>query len=151
MRSAGRQVMTFSSPDFLVHLAGELAVGASEQVLAVVGEVLVAAHEHVEHGLGAHDLAGGGHQGRVAEVLADHGDLRQHVVVLILGAGLLELAHQVAEHAAGHLVDEGVGVHHHGLGGVGALLHHPILDLAEVLGYLGEGRKIEAGVPLGAL
>ena len=53
------------------------------------------AGQHVQYRLRTHNLAGRGDQGRIAEVLADTRHFFQHVVILILGIGLLQLGDQV--------------------------------------------------------
>jgi hypothetical protein len=47
-----------------------LAVVAQHQVGELAGEHLVAAHQHIEHGLGSDDLAGRRDQRRIARILA---------------------------------------------------------------------------------
>ena len=97
--------------------AGGLAVVAVDQALELLGHHLVPlAQDHVEHRLGAHNLAGGGDQRRIAGVLADPGNLGQHLVQFVLLAGVLQLLEHVGEHAARHLVNQGVGVHAQALG-----------------------------------
>ncbi len=98
--------------DLLVHRAGQLAVLASQEALGLFGDHLVPlAGQYVQHRLRANYLAGGSYQRREAEVLADTRNLLQHLVILVLGVGLLQLADEVREHTAGHLVQKGVNVH----------------------------------------
>ena len=133
---------------FLVDLAGQLAVLAAEQALGLLGNHLVAlAGQHVQHSLRAHNLAGGGNQGRIAKVLPHVGDFLQHSVILVLGVGLLQLGNQVGQHAAGHLVQQGVHVHLQHLGVDVQLLGHA----AEVGSGLHQLGHIQAGVTAGAL
>ncbi|CAN4041366.1 DUF1835 domain-containing protein, partial [Dysosmobacter welbionis] len=135
----------------LVDLAGQGAVLAPQHGLGFLGEGLVSLpKDHVHHRLGAHDLAGGRHQGRTAEVLSDPGDLRQHVVVLVLLPGLLELGDEVREHAAGHLVEQGIGVHVQHLGVQGAFVLEPLGHLAEVHGGLAHLVQVQPRIPDGA-
>ena len=139
-------------PDLLVDLAGQGAVLALQHSPGLLGEGLVPlAHDDVHDGLGAHDLGGGGHQRGIAEVLPDTGDLSQHIVVLVLLAGLLELADQVGQHAAGHLVEQGVGVHVQDLGVQGALVLQPLGHLAEVGGGVAHLVQVQTGIPGGTL
>ena len=137
-------------PDLRVHLAGQRAVLAPQQSLGLLGEGLVLAHDDVHHRLGAYDLAGGGHQRGIAEVLADAGNLRQHVVILVLLPSLLELGDQVGQHAAGNLIEQGVGVHPQDLGVQNALVLQTGRHLAEVGRRLAELGLIQPGVPDGA-
>ena len=107
-RTAGDDLFRIDAsqrPDLRVHLTGQCAVLAPQQSLGLLGEGLVLAHDDVHHRLRAHDLAGGGHQRGIAEVLADAGDLCQHVVVLVLLPGLLQLGDQVGQHPAGDLIE----------------------------------------------
>src|SRR5262249_55058090 len=72
-RTAGDRRLLGVFRGCLKHLGVALAEGgavvAEHQVGKLAGEDLVAAHEHVEDRLGAHDLAGRRHQRRVACVL----------------------------------------------------------------------------------
>ena len=138
--------------DFLVDLAGQLTVFALQHGAALLGEGFVPlSHDDVHDGLGAYDLAGGRYQRGIAEVLADAGDLRQHVVVFVLLARLLQLGDQIAEHAAGHLIEERVGVHtqHLGIQDTGVL--QTLGHLAEVDSGVGHLAQIKARVTDGAL
>ena len=73
------------------------------------GFVALAA-QHVEHRLGADNLRGRRDQRDKTEVLAHAGDFRQHLVQLIGGVLLLQLAFEVGEHPARHLGDQDAAV-----------------------------------------
>ena len=154
-RAAGDHVLRGDArlgPDLRVHLAGELAVLALEHGLGLLGEHLVPLpHDDVHHRLGAHDLAGGRHQGRIAEVLADPGNFRQHVVVFVLLPCLLQLGNEVTEHAAGDLIQQGVGVHSQDLGVQNARVLETLGHLAEMDGGIGQLAQVQAGVADGSL
>ena len=154
-RTAGDDLVGLDAglgPDRLVDLAGQSAVLALQDGPGLLGEGLVPlAHDDVHHGLGTHDLGGGGHQRGIAVVLADPGNLRQHVVILVLLAGLLELADQVGQHAAGHLIEQGVGVHVQHLGVQRTGILQPLGHLPEVDGGVAHLVQIQLGIPDGAL
>ena len=115
--SAKRQVMGCSSPRiFLVNSgldgSGSLAVIAVDQALELLGNHLVAlAQDNVEDSLRANDLAGGGDQRRIAGILTHAGDLSQHIIQLVFLASIFQLLEHVGEHAARHLIQQGVGIH----------------------------------------
>ena len=97
---------------FRVHGGRGAAVVAQGDVRRLGSNILPAAELHVQHGLHAHNLGGGGHQRNPAQGLADHGDFREHFFKLVFHALFLELGAEVGKHAAGYLVAERVGVHH---------------------------------------
>src|SRR5271157_2134469 len=66
-----------------------LAVIAQHQVGELAGERLVGAHEHVEHGLSADDLAGGRHERRITRDLTYLGHLGEHLFHPVAGPLLL--------------------------------------------------------------
>ena len=77
-------------------LAGQLAVFAAQHGLGFLGNHLIAlAGDDVQHGLRADDLARGRDQRGIAEVLAHARDLSEHVVILVLLPGLLELGDEI--------------------------------------------------------
>src|SRR5208337_2365984 len=114
-----------------------LAVVAQHQVSELAGERLVGAHEHVEHRLGADDLAGGRDQRRIACGLAYPGHLREHLLHPVAGPLLLELALHVGDHAAGNLAIEDLGLDPDDLGlesrVPGTDLGEMILDLEQAV------------------
>src|SRR5271157_291371 len=114
-----------------------LAVVAQHQVGELAGERLVGAHEHVEYGLGADDLAGGRHQRRIASGLAHPGHLGEHLFHPVAGPLLLELALHVGDHAAGNLAIEDLGLDPDDLGlesrVPGTHLGEMILDLEQAV------------------
>ena len=87
-----------------------VAVVAEHEVGELAGQHLVAAHQDVEDGLGADDLAGRRDQRRIAGVLADSRNLGEHLLDAVAGALLLELALHVGDHAAGNLAVEDLGL-----------------------------------------
>ena len=138
--------------DFLVHRSRELAVLAAQQALRLVREGLIAAEQHVHNRLRANDLRGRRNERRIAEVLTNLRDLSQHVVILVHRVELLELADHVGEHAARHLILQGVGVH------AQHLARHEPAVLLQTGGHAAEVRRalvhqlhVQARVVLGAL
>ena len=123
-----------------------------DQTLELLGDHLVAlAQDHVEHSLRANDLAGGGDQRRIACILTDAGDLGQHFVQLIFLASILQLLEHVGEHAARHLIQQGVGIHAQALGAdltVGNVL---LAQLCKVSAHDIQLLQIQTGVVVGAL
>ena len=108
-----------------------------EMHLRIRHSVLVAAHQHVEHGLRADDLARRRYQRRIAGVFAHAGNLGEHFLDAVAGALLLELAFHVGNHAAGNLAVENVGFDaddlRFELGVLRADLGKVILDLAQAI------------------
>ena len=96
------------------------------------------AGQHVEGGLGADDLAGGGYQRRVAEILADRLHFLEHLGQPVLCVLLAQLGHQVREHAAGNLRLDDVGVH---------AVADGALELAVLAAHLGEVFSDAAELP----
>ena len=84
---------------------GRGAVLAAQVGLHLVGhDVPALAGEHVEHGLRADDLRHRRDQRREADLGAHDGDLLEHLGQAVERVLLLELALEVADHAARHLV-----------------------------------------------
>src|SRR5271157_5879340 len=114
-----------------------LAVVAQHQVGELAGKRLVGAHEHVEHGLGADDLAGGRHQWRITRGLAYLGHLGKYLLHPVAGPLLFELALHVGDHAAGNLAIEDLGLDPDDLGlesrVPGTNLGEMILDLEQAV------------------
>ena len=131
--------------------SGSLAVIAMDQALELLGDHLVAlAQDDVEHSLRANDLAGGGDQRRIACVLTNAGDLSQHFVQLVFLAGILQLLEHVGEHAARHLIQQGVGVHAQRLGADLAVGDVLLAQLCKVCTHDVQLLEVEAGVVIGA-
>ncbi len=130
--------------DLLVHVARGLAVVAAHVVLHLLGDDAPAlAGEHVEHRLRAHDLRHGGHERRIAHLGANLRNLRHHLGQAVGRLLHLQLADEVAHHAAGHLV----GVHLHvDERGHAALVVAALAHLLPVLGDLEEQIEIQIGV-----
>ena len=123
-----------------------------DQALELLGDHLVAlAQDDVEDSLGADDLAGGGDQRRIACVLTNAGDLSQHFVQLVFLAGILQLLEHVGEHAARHLIQQGVGVHAQRLGADLAVGDVLLAQLCKVCTHDVQLLEVEAGVVIGAL
>ena len=90
-----------------VHRCRGGAVLALEHPRRLLGDGLVAlSRQHVEHGLGADDLRGGGNQRDHAQVLAHLGDFLEHLVQAVERVLLAQLIFQIGQHAAGYLGDE---------------------------------------------
>ena len=96
---------------FRIRRAWRLAVVADQQVHRFGSQVLVAAHQHVQHGLRTDDLRGRRNERRVAEVLANACVFLEYFVEAVEGILLAQLAFQIGEHAAGNLglQDAGIG------------------------------------------
>jgi len=123
-----------------------------DQALELLGDHLVAlAQDDVEHGLRANDLAGGGDQRRIACILADAGDLCQHFVQLIFLAGILQLFEHVGEHAARHLIQQGVCIHAQALRADLAVGNVLLAQLCKVCAHNVQLLQIQTGVVIGAL
>ena len=96
--------------DFLVHAAGRLAVITADVVLHLLGhDAPTLARDHVEHGLGAHNLGHGRDERRVADLGADLRDFGHDLAQAVRGVLDFQLAHEVRHHAARNLV----GIHLH--------------------------------------
>ena len=129
-----------------------MAVIAVNKALELLGDHLVAlAQQHIEHGLRAHDLAGGGNQRRIAGILAHCGNFLQHIFQLVFLAGFLQLTQQVAEHAAGNLIQQRVGINAQHFGAEQAALQILFTQLCEVLTHNIQLLQIQTGIVLGAL
>ena len=123
-----------------------------DQALELLGDHLVAlAQDDVEHSLRANDLAGGGDQRRIACVLTNAGDLSQHFIQLIFLACILQLLEHVGEHAAGHLIQQGVGIHAQALGADLAVGDVLLAQLCKVSADNVQLLQIQTGVVIGAL
>ena len=152
-KPAGDRLLVAEDPlgELLADRGGGLAVVAMDQALELLGHHLVPlAQDDIEDRLGADDLAGRGDQRRVTGVLADTRDLSEHLVQLILLAGVLELLEHVGEHAARHLIEQGVGVDAQRLRvdlAVGDVL---LAELCEVVAHDIQLVEVEAGVVVGA-
>ena len=98
-RAAGDDLLwrdTGLGPDILVHGAGKFSVLSPEHGLGFFGEGLIPfPGDDIHYRLGAHNLAGGGHQRRVAVVRPHPGNLGQNFIVLILFSSLFELGDEV--------------------------------------------------------
>ena len=123
-----------------------------DQALELLGDHLVAlAQDDVEDSLGADDLAGGGDQRRIACVLTNAGDLSQHFVQLVFLAGILQLLEHVGEHAARHLIQQGVGINAQGLLVDLAVGNVLLAQLVEVSADNIQLVQVKTGVVVGAL
>ena len=132
--------------------SGSLAVITVDQTLELLGDHLVAlAQDHIEHSLRTNDLAGGGDQRRIACILADAGDLCQHFVQLIFLAGILQLFEHVGEHAARHLIQQGVCIHAEALRADLAVGNVLLAQLCKVCAHNVQLLQIQTGVVIGAL
>ena len=124
--------------------AGRLAVEAAQVILHLLGHHAPArAREHVEHGLGTHDLAHGGDQRRIAHLGAHARDFA-HDLVQAVGCVLdFELRDEVAHHAARNLVRVHlhVGERRHAALVVAALAH-----FLPVVGDFEQQVEVVAGV-----
>ena len=117
--------------------------------LELLGHRLVSlAHDYIEHGLRAHDLRGGSDKRRIANVRTDSRDLLQHLGQLIQLPCLCQLAHQVGEHSAGHLVKQSVHVHLECLRIEQTVGQIPLAQRRKILGNTVELAKVDAGIVL---
>ena len=132
--------------------SGSLAVIAMDQALELLGNHLVAlAQDDVEDSLRANDLAGGGDQRRITGILTHAGDLSQHIIQLVFLASIFQLLEHVGEHAARHLIQQGVCIHAQRLGAdlaVGVVL---LAQLCKVRADNIQLLEVEAGVVISAL
>ena len=123
---------------------GRLAVLAAQVVLHLAGDDAPAlAGKHVKDGLGADDLAHGGHERREADLGAHAGNLLHHVGQTVLGMLDAQLAHQVAHHAAGNLVLVDLHVDERG---DATLVMAALAHLLPVLGDLKQQVEVNLGV-----
>ena len=95
--------------------------------------------------------SGGGDQRRITCILTDAGDLGQHFVQLIFLACILQLLEHVGEHAAGHLIQQGVGIHAQALGADLAVGDVLLAQLCKVSADNVQLLQIQTGVVIGAL
>ena len=89
----------------LVHGPWRLAIVATDIVLHFLGNHAPAlACKHVEHRLGAHNLAHGRYERRIAHFGANLRDFLHHVSQTVACVLHFQLGNEVAHHAAWHLV-----------------------------------------------
>ena len=123
-----------------------------DQALEFLRDHLVAfAHDDIEHGLRADDLAGGRDERRIPGVLTHARDLLEHFVKLVFLAGVLELLDHVGQHAARHLIQQRVGVDAQHLRvdlTVGDVL---FAQLGKMLAHDVQLAQIKAGIVVGPL
>ena len=116
MRSAGRQVMTLSSPMHFLRTSsftspGSLPYSPRSMPLALFGDHLIAlTDKNVHNSLRTDDLAGRGNERRVTEVSTDARHFCEHIIVLVFCVCLLELRDKVRKHAARNLIQQRVGI-----------------------------------------
>lgn len=117
-----------------VYLAGRAAVFAVDIALDLLADGLVPlAEQHVHGRLYADHLRERRDKRRIAEVGTHARRFFEHPVELVDGVLRLELSDEVGEHAAGNLINEGVGLGREHVGVEQAVVGELILDGQEVV------------------
>ena len=132
-----------------VDLNGSLTVLTLTESLELLDYHLVSlAADYVEYCLSTNDLGGRSYKGRITNVCTYARNFLKNLDKLIFLTCLLKLGHKVGKHSAGNLIKECVNVNVKSLGIKETFCKVLLTKGCEVLGYLIELCKVDAGIVL---